>query len=292
MSQVGAQCVVGWSGEAVERLCARTAAAAPAGELPLRLRRRGAARLARTPPLHAPRRARRRLPPAADLLAHRYELKVPVMSGGEERGRGAEGAEAGGQGGAAEAGEGRGGAERTGASSSEESEPLSPPASPTHLHLDGARYCRFGDEDRSLAISAARCKRAGFRSQDVRGAAAGSGAAPAQRQRRQPARTPASPRPAPDLIDPGSYDLVPGINASSEAMNRIEPSVGCQLWQELQQRRCERGHSPPPEDALYRRDKELQAQLSRVVPDVIYGELRDPKRDLKRGAHGSRTHLL
>ncbi|XP_013177642.1 PREDICTED: connector enhancer of kinase suppressor of ras 3-like [Papilio xuthus] len=69
--QVGAQCVIGWSGEAVEQLCARTAAAAPAGELPLRLRRRGAARLARTPPLHAPRRARRRLPPAADLLAHR-----------------------------------------------------------------------------------------------------------------------------------------------------------------------------------------------------------------------------
>ncbi|CAG4976899.1 unnamed protein product [Colias eurytheme] len=63
--QVGNTCVIGWSGDAVERLCASSGA-----ELVLRLRRRGARALP-TPPLHAraPRRAARlRLPP---LHAHR-----------------------------------------------------------------------------------------------------------------------------------------------------------------------------------------------------------------------------
>ncbi|XP_068630736.1 caskin-1 [Battus philenor] len=138
--QVGARCVIGWSGEAVERLCARTAGAAAGGELPLRLRRRAPARPARTPPLHAPRRARRR-PAPHHLRMHRYELEAARVS-----------ASAAGAASVAEAGERRGagppaeaageetamGAE-AGVSSSDESEPLSPPASPTHLHLDSTR---------------------------------------------------------------------------------------------------------------------------------------------------------
>lgn len=53
--QVGARCVIGWSGAAVERACA---AAARGGELPLRLRRRA-------PPLPAPRPLLRARAPAA-----------------------------------------------------------------------------------------------------------------------------------------------------------------------------------------------------------------------------------
>ncbi|CAG5027270.1 unnamed protein product [Parnassius apollo] len=144
--QVGGQCVIGWGGEAVERLCARVAAAAPSGELTLRLRRRGAAlRPARTPPLHAPARARaaaRRAPPlAADLRLHRYEVNVPRMVIDDRSEKEKElqvEAEAGAAAAVSAQAEAEAEAEAS-ASSSDDSEPLSPPASPTHLHLDSVR---------------------------------------------------------------------------------------------------------------------------------------------------------
>ncbi|XP_023934749.1 uncharacterized protein LOC112043517 [Bicyclus anynana] len=116
--QAGSRCVLGWSGEAVERECVRAARAT--GELQLRLRRRGGALPALpTPPLHAPRprAARLRLPPLhAHLRLPRYEPQPPRSEPAPPAERPA-----------------------SPASSSGESEPLSPPASPTQLHLDTTR---------------------------------------------------------------------------------------------------------------------------------------------------------
>nr|XP_034824707.1 connector enhancer of kinase suppressor of ras 3-like [Maniola hyperantus] len=126
--QAGAKCVLGWSGEAVERACVLAARAT--GELQLRLRRRGARALPAlpTPPLRAPRprAARLRLPPLhAHLRLHRYELDFPRSETPPEKIVETETT--------AEAAR-----TESPASSSDESEPLSPPASPT-LHLDTTR---------------------------------------------------------------------------------------------------------------------------------------------------------
>ncbi|XP_045523969.1 uncharacterized protein LOC123714019 [Pieris brassicae] len=131
--QVGDVCVLGWSGEAVERACAAVAGRA-SGELVLRLRRRGARALP-TPPLHTraprPRAHRLRLPPLTDhRMLHRYELDFPMTATPpallrppvEEKEEPPPHSPA-----------------CSPECSSDESEPLSPPASPTHLHLDRAR---------------------------------------------------------------------------------------------------------------------------------------------------------
>ncbi|XP_047521014.1 uncharacterized protein LOC125060256 isoform X2 [Pieris napi] len=131
--QVGDVCVLGWSGEAVERACAAVAGRA-SGELVLRLRRRGARALP-TPPLHTraprPRAHRLRLPPLSDhRMLHRYELDFPIVANPpvlrrspvEEKEEPPPHSPA-----------------CSPECSSDESEALSPPASPTHLHLDRAR---------------------------------------------------------------------------------------------------------------------------------------------------------
>ncbi|KAL0891793.1 hypothetical protein ABMA27_015060 [Loxostege sticticalis] len=115
--QVGPACVIGWSGEAVEARCALAAAAA-GGELQLRLRRRAArapAALA-TPQLH---RARYR---------HNLDLRLDTIMTIPEADPAAAVAPT-------DAEE----APHSPASSSDESEPLSPPASPDHLHLPHTR---------------------------------------------------------------------------------------------------------------------------------------------------------
>lgn len=126
--QVGSQCVIGWSGASVVQLCAATSAAA-GGELALRVRRRAARAppALATPQLHRMHRLQRFRPPHyvyADFS--RCELSpLPASPPAPPDGVSEEGAE------------------RTRAdsppASSDESEPLSPPASPTHMHLDHTR---------------------------------------------------------------------------------------------------------------------------------------------------------
>lgn len=97
--QVGGACVLGWDSAAVERACCEAAAR---GELALRLRRREA-----RPPPALPRRPRRDL---SALLAPARPLPAPDPP-----------------------------VEPAAGDVSDDSEPLSPPASPT-LHLDHTRY--------------------------------------------------------------------------------------------------------------------------------------------------------
>ncbi|CAK1552777.1 unnamed protein product [Leptosia nina] len=124
--QVGDICVIGWSGDSVERFCAKQALRN--GELVLKLRRRGARALP-TPPLHArtprPRANRLRLPPLHDTrMLHRYELEFPIAAVPLP---------------APPESPSNTPAPHSPVSSSDESEVISPPASPTQLHLDRAR---------------------------------------------------------------------------------------------------------------------------------------------------------
>ncbi|CAG9560797.1 unnamed protein product [Danaus chrysippus] len=119
--QVGGRCVVGWPGEAVEAACTR---AARSGDLALKLRRRGARALPAlpTPPLRAPRARARPRAPHAPFTLHRYELEFP-LSGAVPPARRSPPRPA-----------------RADSPSSEDSDALSPPASPTLLLLpDTAR---------------------------------------------------------------------------------------------------------------------------------------------------------
>ncbi|XP_075970976.1 LOW QUALITY PROTEIN: connector enhancer of ksr [Anticarsia gemmatalis] len=242
--QVGGQCVIGWSGAAVVRLCAAAGA-----ELALRVRRRAARAppVLATPQLHRMHRLQRCRPPHYVIDDFRCELSpLPappavtqsIAESAEERAR-----------------------DESPPASSDESEPLSPPASPTQLHLDHTRYVYVYVYVYvpTLLVHTSIAESAEERARDE--------SPPASSDESEPLSPPASPTQL-HLDHTRMYPPKPRasvqrrhtISGDSPLYKRPSHTIE-QFWQELKQQRW--GHeggsasmTPTPDDiALYARDK-------------------------------------